>query len=63
MLSEQIYGSPMNRNLLGFGMRYGTDRGGVEMIGRGELWYTKEEDYISWELGVIFNSKVCPSDN
>ena len=37
-------------SIVGIGMRYGIEReknrvrGGVEMIGRGELWHTKEEE-------------------
>ena len=38
----------MNRNLVGFGMRYGANKGkntklGEGMTGKGELWHTKEE--------------------
>ena len=56
----------MNRNLVGFGKRYGTDneeykvRGGAEMTGRGELWHTKEEEATRQEIAPSGKHKYVP---
>ena len=48
MLSKPL-GSPMYRNSVGFGVRYGANeekntKRGVEMTGKGELWRMKNEE-------------------
>ena len=65
MLSKPL-GFPMNRNLLGFGMIQGTVREkkcslgeGFQMIGRGELWHTKEEEKKHIELQRLMLRWFC----